>query len=142
MGCFWRKTPTFAFGMLFFSPNTHSPTVCGTTDFSGLLHTVAPASGCTLLLCTEGCAIGNSHFRPVAIRRGTLVPLFTFSRFTIERTSSRFSCRFVEMGDPAIADFTVNFNSPVFWDFLYRHPVFIIEKPAQRLAEEWFGRME
>jgi AraC-like DNA-binding protein len=78
----------------------------------------------------------------VAIRRGTLVPLFTFSRFTIERTSSRFACRFVEMNDPAIADFTVNFNSPVFWDFLYRHPVFTIEKSAQRLAEEWFGRME
>ena len=46
------------------------------------------------------------------------------------------------MSDPAIADFTVNFNSPVFWDFLYRYPVFTIEKPAQRLAEEWFGRME
>ena len=128
--------------MSFFSPNNASPTVCGTTDFSGLLHTVVPAKGCTLLLCTAGYAIGCSHFRPVAIRRGTLVPLFTFSRFTIERTSSRFSCRFVEMSDPAIADFTVNFNSPVFWDFLYRHPAFIIEKPAQRLAEEWFGRME
>ena len=46
------------------------------------------------------------------------------------------------MSDPAIADFTVNFNSPVFWDFLYRYPAFIIEKSAQRLAEEWFGRME
>ena len=128
--------------MSFFSPNNASPTVCGTTDFNGLLHTVVPASGCTLLLCTEGCALGSSHFRPVAIHRGTLVPLFAFSRFTIERTSSCFSCRFVEMSDPAIADFTVNFNSPVFWDFLYWHPAFTIEKAAQRLAEEWFGRME
>ena len=123
MGCFWRKTPIFAFDMSFFSPNTTSPTVCGTTDFSRLLHTVVLANGCTLLLCTEGCAIGSSHFRPVAIRRGTLVPLFTFSRFTIEHSSSRFSCRFIEMDDPSIADFTVNFNSPVFWDFLYQHPV-------------------
>ncbi len=128
--------------MSFFSPNNASPTVCGTTDFSGLLHTVVPVAGCTLLLCTEGCALATSHFEPVAIRRGTLMPLFTHSRFVIERASSRFSCRFVEMSDPAIADFTVNFNSPVFWDFLYRYPVFTIEKPAQRLAEEWFGRME
>ena len=128
--------------MSFFSPNNTSPTVCGTTDFSGLLHTVVSAKGCTLLLCTEGCAIGNSHFRPVAIRRGTLVPLFTFSRFTIERTSSRFSCRFVEMNDPAIADFTVNFNSPVFWDFLYQHPVLSFEHPERRLVNEWFERME
>lgn len=111
------------------------------SDFGGLLHTVVAASGCTLLLCTEGCAIGSSHFRPVAIRRGTLVPLFTFSRFTIERTSSRFSCRFVEMSDPAIADFTVNFNSPVFWNFLYRHSVLNIEKSAQQLINEWFIRV-
>ena len=122
--------------MSFFSPNNASPTVCGTTDFKELLHTVVPVKGCTLLLCTEGCAIGSSHFRPMAIRRGTLVPLFTFSRFTIERTSSRFSCRFVEMGDPNIADFTVNFNSPVFWDFLYRHPVFTIEHPERQLVDE------
>jgi len=128
--------------MSFFSPNNPSSTVCGTTDFSGLLHTVVPVTGCTLLLCTKGYALGTSHFDPVAIRCGTLMPLFTFSRFTIERTSSRFSCRFVEMSDPAIADFTVNFNSPVFWDFLYQHPVFTIEKSAQQLAKEWFGRME
>ena len=128
--------------MPFFSPNNTSPTVCGTTDFSGLLHSVVPVTGCTLLLCTEGCALATSHFEPVAIRRGTLMPLFTFSRFTIERTSSRFSCRFVEMSDPAIADFTVNFNSPVFWDFLYQHPVLTLENPEWRLVNEWFGRME
>ena len=128
--------------MSFFSQNNNATTVCGTTDFNGLLRKVVPVSGCTLLLCTEGCAIGTWHFQPVAIRRGMLVPLFTHSRFTIERASMRFSCRFVEMSDSAIADFTVNFNSPVFWDFLYRHPVFTIEKSAQRLAEEWFGRME
>ena len=128
--------------MSFFSPNNTSPTVCGTTDFNGLLRKVVPVSGCTLLLCTEGCAVGSYHFQPVAIRCGTLVPLFAFSRFTIERTSSRFSCRLVEMSDPAIADFTVNFNSPVFWNFLYRYPVFTIETSAQRLAEEWFKRME
>ena len=118
------------------------PTVCGTTDFNGLLRKVIPVTGCTLLLCTEGCAIGTSHFQPVAIHRGTLMPLFTHSRFAIERASSHFSCRFVEMSDPAIADFTINFNSPVFWDFLYRYPVFTIEKSAQRLANEWFVRME
>ena len=128
--------------MLFFSPNNTSPTVCGTTDFSGLLHTMVPVSGCTLLLCTEGCALGSSHFQSVAIRRGMLVPLFSFSRFTIEQVSSRFSCRFVEMSDPAIADFTVNFNSPVFWDFLYQHPVLTLENPEWRLVNEWFGRME
>jgi AraC-like DNA-binding protein len=128
--------------MSFFSPNNTFPTVCGTTDFSGLLHTVVPASGCTLLLCTAGCALGSSHFQPVAIRRGMLVPLFAFSRFTIEHVSSRFSCRFVEMSDPAIADFTVNFNSPVFWDFLYQHPVLTLENPEWRLVNEWFGRME
>ena len=128
--------------MSFFSPNNASPTVCGTTDFSGLLHTVVPVAGCTLLLCTEGCALATSHFEPIVIRRGTLMPLFTHSRFVIERASSLFSCHFVEMSDPAIADFTVNFNSPVFWDFLYRYPVFTIEKSAQRLANEWFGRME
>ena len=128
--------------MSFFSPNNVSPTVCGTTDFSELLHKVIPVAGCTLLLCTEGCALGTSHFEPVAIRSGTLVPLFTHSRVVMERISSRFSCRFVEMSDPAIADFTVNFNSPVFWDFLYRHPVFTIEMSAQQLAEEWFVRME
>ena len=128
--------------MSFFSQDNNASTVCGTTDFNGLLRKVIPVTGCTLLLCTEGCASGTSHFDPVAIRRGTIVPLFTFSRFTIERASSRFSCRFVEMNDPAIADFTVNFNSPVFWDFLYRYPVFTIEKSVQRLANEWFGRME
>ena len=128
--------------MSFFSPNNASPTVCGTTNFNGLLHTVVPVSGCALLLCTEGCALATSHFEPVAIRRGTLMPLFAFSRFTIERASLHFSCRFVEMSDPAIADFIVNFNSPVFWDFLYRYPVFTIEKSAQRLANEWFGRIE
>lgn len=128
--------------MSFFSQNNNASTVCGTTDFNGLLRKVVPVTGCTLLICTEGCAVGSYHFQPVAIRCGTLVPLFTFSRFTIERASMRFSCRFVEMSDPAIADFTVNFNSPVFWDFLYRYPVFTIEKPAQRLANEWFGRME
>ena len=128
--------------MSFFSPNNNASTVCGTTDFNGLLRKVVPVSGCTLLLCTEGCAIGTSHFQPVAIRRGMLVPLFTHSRFTIERASMRFSCRFVEMNDPAIADFTVNFNSPLFWDFLYRYPVFTIGHPEQRLVDEWFGRME
>ena len=128
--------------MPFFSPNNTSPTVCGTIDFSGLLHTVVPVSGCTLLLCTEGCALGSSHFQSVAIRRGMLVPLFAFSRFTIEQVSSLFSCRFVEMNDPAIADFTVNFNSPVFWDFLYQHPVLTLENPEWRLVNEWFGRME
>ena len=137
-----QKYPIFAADMSFFSPNNPSPTVCGTTDFSGLLHAVVPVAGCTLLLCTEGCALATSHFEPVAIHRGTLMPLFTHSRFVIERASSRFSCRFVEMSDSAIADFTVNFNSPVFWDFLYRYPVFTIEKSAQRLANEWFGRME
>ena len=128
--------------MSFFIPNSNAATACGTTDFDGLLHKVVPVTGCTLLLCTEGCAIGTSHFQPEAIRRGTLVPLFTHSRFVIERASSCFSCRFVEMSDPAIADFTVNFNSPVFWDFLFRYPVFTIEKPSQRLVEEWFVRME
>ena len=128
--------------MSFFSQNNNASTVCGTTDFKGLLRKVVPISGCTLLLCTEGCAVGTSYFQPVVIRRGTLMPLFTLSRFVIERTSSRFSCRFVEMDDPAIADFTVNFNSPVFWDFLYRHPVFTIEHPERQLVEEWFGRME
>ena len=128
--------------MSFFSPNNNLPTVCGTTDFNGLLCKVVPVTGCTLLLCTEGCAIGTWHFQPVAIRRGMLVPLFTHSRFTIERASSRFSCRFVEMSDPAIADFTVNFNSPVFWDFLYRHPILTLENPERRLVNEWFGRME
>ena len=118
------------------------PTLCGTTDYNGLLRKVVPVTGCTLLLCTEGCAIGTSHFQPVAIHRGTLVPLFTHSRFVMERASSRFSCRFVEMSDPAIADFTVNFNSPVFWDFLYRHPVLTLENPERRLVDEWFGRME
>ena len=128
--------------MSFFSPNNKAATVCGTTDFSGLLHSVVPVTGCTLLLCTEGCALGSSHFQPVAIRRGMLVPLFTFSRFAIERASMRFSCRFVEMSDPAIADFTVNFNSPVFWDFLYRHPMLTLENPEWRLVDEWFGRMQ
>ena len=128
--------------MSFFSPNNASPTVCGTTDFSGLLHSVVPVTGCTLLLCTKGCALGSSHFQPVAIRRGMLVPIFSFSRFTIEHVSSRFSCRFIEMSDLAIADFTVNFNSPVFWDFLYQHPVLTLENPERRLINEWFGRME
>ena len=128
--------------MSFFSPNNNLPTVCGTTDFNGLLCKVVPVTGCTLLLCTEGCAISTWHFQPVVIRRGMLVPLFTHSRFTIERASSRFSCRFVEMSDPAIADFTVNFNSPVFWDFLYRHPILTLENPEWRLVNEWFGRME
>ena len=128
--------------MSFFSQNNNASTVCGTTDFNGLLRKVVPITGCTLLFCTEGYAIGTSHFDPVAIRRGTFVPLFTFSRFTIERTSSCFSCRFVEMSAPAIADFTVNFNSPVFWDFLYRYPVFTVEKSVQQLVDEWFGRME
>ena len=128
--------------MSFFSPNNASPTVCGTTDFGRMLHTVIPVTGCTLLLCTGGFALGSSHFQSVAIRQGTLMPLFTHSRFAIDQVSSRFTCRFVEMRDPDIADFTISFNSPVFWDFLYRHPVFTIEKPAQRLAEEWFERME
>ena len=103
---------------------------------------MVPVTGCTLLLCTEGCALATSHFEPVAIRRWTLMPLFTHSRFVIERASSCFSCRFVEMSDPAIADFTVNFNSPVFWDFLYQHPVLTLENPERRLINEWFGRME
>ena len=64
------------------------------------------------------------------------MPLFTHSRFVIERASSCFSCRFVEMSDPAIADFTVNFNSPVFWDFLYQHPVLTLENPERRLINE------
>ena len=128
--------------MSFFSQNKNAPTVCGTTDFNGLLRKVVPVTGCTLLLCTEGFAVGSSHFQPVVIRRGMLVPLFTHSRFTIERASMRFSCRFIEMSDPAIADFTVNFNSPVFWDFLYRHPILTLENPERRLVDEWFGRME
>ena len=128
--------------MSFFSQNNNASTVCGITDFNGLLRKVVPVTGCTLLLCTEGCAIGSSHFQSVAIRRGTLIPLFSFSRFTIEHASSRFSCRFVEMGDSAIADFTVSFNSPVFWDFLYQHPTLALENPERSLVNEWFGRME
>jgi AraC-like DNA-binding protein len=128
--------------MSFFSSNSTAATVCGTTDFNGLLRKVVPVTGCTLLLCTEGFAVGSSHFQPVVIRRGMLVPLFTHSRFVIERTSSCFSCCFVEMSDPAIADFTVNFNSPVFWDFLYRHPILTLENPERSLVNEWFGRME
>ena len=128
--------------MSFFSNNCNATTVCGTTDYNGLLRKVVPVTGCMLLLCTEGCAIGTSHFQPVAIRRGTLVPLFTHSRFVMERASSRFLCRFVEMSDPVIADFTVNFNSPVFWDFLYRHPILTLENPERRLVDEWFRRME
>ena len=128
--------------MSFFSPNNTSPTVCGMTDFSGLFCKVVPVTGCTLLLCTEGFAVGSSHFQPVVIRRGMMGPIFTHSRFTIERASSRFCCRFIEMSDSAIADFTVNFNSPVFWDFLYRHPILTLENPERRLVNEWFGRME
>ena len=76
--------------MSFFSPNNNLPTLCGTTDFNGLFCKVVPVTGCTLLLCTEGCAIGTWHFQPVAIRRGMLVPLFTHSRFTIESVGNPF----------------------------------------------------
>lgn len=67
--------------MSFFSPNNATPTVCGTTDFKELLHTEVPVKGCTLLLCTEGCAIGSSHFRPMASVVGP------WCRFSLSRDS-------------------------------------------------------
>ena len=99
------------------------------------------ASGCTILLCTEGKSIIVANARKYAFRRGDLLVLLSDTLFMPLCISSSFVAEYISVSLDLVEEIFYKMTSSAFWDGLYEYPVCRLSEGQYILADGAFRQM-
>lgn len=110
--------------------------VCGSSDWKRVAGTSIRTKGCILIHCTEGCAVVSVEFKLRAIRKGDIILVFPDTMFFVNKVSSLFAVRYIELLPKLFDETTVTLSSR-FLSVIYGAPVFTIRTEYRELWEAW-----
>lgn len=95
--------------------------------------------GCMILLCERGEAQLSVNSRRFVITEGCMAVL-SFDMVTGSLgVSAGFEAKFLSIGFDVAQDIFFLVPSNRFWDFIYKHPVFMLPDDLRTPAEDWFA---
>ena len=114
----------------------------GRTDLRELTgKSLFVASGCTMLLCTEGRAVIVANGRKHTFRKGDLLVLFSDTLFEPLRISSSFEAEHISVSLELAEDIFYKMTSAAFWNGLYEYPVCRLSEAQYTLTDGVFRQM-
>lgn len=112
--------------------------IAGKTNLDGCLGKPVDPNGLTLLLCTEGCAEASINFEKKFISKGSFVILSYDLTFIPISTSDDFKALYVSFTQEMTMPLYIKVNSPSFWDYTYKYPVFQTDGEEYDALVMWF----
>lgn len=99
------------------------------------------ANGCTMLLCTEGCAIIVVNAEKYTFRKGNLLVLFSDTLFVPLCISSSFVAEYISVSLDLTEEVFYKMTSSAFWNGLYEYPVCRLSEAQYILVDGAFNQM-
>ena len=116
--------------------------IMGETDLHELEGQAFVANDCTLLLCTEGCAVVTANGRKQTFRKGNLAMLFSDVLFTPLCLSSSFKSIYLCLSERLMEDVYYKMTSAIFWEQASSSPVLRLSNEQYLLICGWFAQMQ
>ncbi len=96
---------------------------------------------CTVLLCTEGCAIVSMNFKKQILKKGDAAIVFSDIFFVPEQTSRAFSLTYASLPEEVIEEAFFKITSLSFWEFIYDNPILRLNDKQYKLLLHWFEQI-
>lgn len=116
--------------------------IMGKTDLHELEGQAFVANDCTLLLCTEGCAVVTANGRKQTFRKGDLALLFSDVLFMPVCMSSSFKATYLCLSERLMEDVYYRMTSANFWEHTSVSPIFRLSNEQYPLVCGWFAQMQ
>ncbi len=113
------------------------------TDFRDCCGKSVDTNGCTLIMCTAGCAVFAIDFKNYPVRKGDFISISYDMTFIPLRISSTFSAQVISLPLEVCESAFFQIAQTSFWDYLLLHPILIPkDEVQQRLLTEWFQQVD